>query len=62
MADNSSPRKTALARPAPPRQREISDLLGDTATPVDASYGDTLRRLLPRRLSALTRRSLRAAR
>ena len=59
MSDIPSPRKSLRARPAPARRREISDLLGgrgEAAAPVDASYGDTLRRLLPQRLSTLTRR------
>ncbi len=65
MADLPSSRKSARARPVPARRREISDLLGqrgEAAALVDASYGDTLRGLLPRRLSTLTRRSMRGAR
>jgi hypothetical protein len=59
MADIPNSRRIVRARPLPPRRREIRDLLDrhdDGAAVVDASYGDTLRRLLPRRLSALTRR------
>jgi hypothetical protein len=58
MPESLSARKLALSRPRTPRPREVSDLLGrrdEGATIVDASYGDTLRGQMPRRLSALTR-------
>ncbi len=58
MPESLSSRKIALSRPRTPRSREISDLIGqrdEGASAVDASYGDTLRGQMPRRLSALTR-------
>jgi hypothetical protein len=62
MAGSLSARKSNAARPKLARPREASDLLdgrGDGVA-VDASYGDTLRKLMPRRLSALTRSRPRA--
>jgi len=62
MSESLSARKSAAARPKPPRSRAANDLLDgrSDALAVDASYGDTLRRLMPRRLSALTRPRQRA--
>ena len=57
-------RKPNSTRPRRSYGREATDLLGgrgDGAALVDASYGDTLRGLLPRRLSAFSRRTARAS-
>ena len=61
MAGSLPARKSNAARLKPTRTREASELLvaRDDAMAVDASYGDTLRKLLPRRLSALTRSRVR---
>jgi hypothetical protein len=60
MAGSLSARKSNAARLKLTRPREASELLdarGDAM--VDATYGDTLRKLMPRRLSALTRSRVR---
>jgi hypothetical protein len=61
MAESLSTRKPN-ARPKLPRARAANDSLDGRAdfTAVDASYGDTLRPLMPRRLSAFTRSRTRA--
>ena len=57
MAGSIPARKSIAGRLKLGRAREANELFDarDDATAVDAAYGDSLRKLMPRRLSALTR-------
>lgn len=62
MAESLPARKPNVTRPKLPRPRDVSDLIegrSDIAA-VDASYGETLRELMPRRLGAIARARPRA--
>lgn len=56
MSEQPSARKATCVRPRPLHSAKMSEIADDFEDSgfVDASYGDTLRHQLPRRLSALT--------